>query len=138
MSARRLLAGARALADAEPLGRPIEGEAEFGFSGADFQRVRELIHRLGGGRGHRTCSGTPEQIADTIERWFDAGAADGFNIMPVVLPSGLEDFVDHVVPLLRARVLLREEYSGRTLREHYGLVRPTSQFAARSGSAATQ
>lgn len=58
--------------------------------------------------------------------------------MPAVLPSGLEDFVDHVVPLLRARGLLREEYSGRTLREHYGLVHPTSQFAARSGSAATQ
>lgn len=100
--------------------------------------VRELIHRLGGGRGHRTRSGTPEQIADTIEHWFNAGAADGFNIMPAVLPSGLEDFVDHVVPLLRARGLLREEYSGRTLREHYGLVHPTSQFAARSGSAATQ
>jgi FMN-dependent oxidoreductase (nitrilotriacetate monooxygenase family) len=28
--------------------------------------VRELLGRLGGGRGHRTFTGTPEQVADTI------------------------------------------------------------------------
>ncbi|TMR07349.1 LLM class flavin-dependent oxidoreductase [Actinomadura soli] len=86
--------------------------------------VRQLIGRLGGGRGHRTFAGTPEQIAATIEHWFTAGAADGFNVMPAVLPSGLEAFVDHVVPLLQARGLFRTEYTGTTLREHYGLPRP--------------
>ncbi|MFI0372105.1 LLM class flavin-dependent oxidoreductase [Actinomadura sp. 1N219] len=86
--------------------------------------VRQLIGRLGGGRGHRTFTGTPEQVAGTIEHWFAAGAADGFNVMPAVLPSGLEAFVDHVVPLLQARGLFRTEYSGTTLREHYGLSRP--------------
>ena len=65
--------------------------------------VRQLIGRLGGGRGHQTFAGTPEQIADRIETWFTRGAADGFNIMPPVLPSGLDAFVDHVVPILRAR-----------------------------------
>src|SRR6202167_818335 len=44
--------------------------------------VRQLIGRLGGGRGHRTFAGTPEQVADTIEQWAREGAADGFNIMP--------------------------------------------------------
>ena len=96
--------------------------------------VREIIHRLGGGRGHRTFTGTPEQVADTIEHWFTAGAADGFNVMPAVLPSGLEDFVDHVVPILRARGLFRSEYSGSTLREHYGLPHPVSQFAGRDSA----
>ncbi|QIZ36940.1 LLM class flavin-dependent oxidoreductase [Saccharopolyspora sp. ASAGF58] len=91
--------------------------------------VREIIHRLGGGRGHRTFTGTPEQIADTIEHWFTSGAADGFNVMPAVLPSGLESFVDHVVPILRRRGLFRTEYTGRTLRDHYGLRRPANQFA---------
>lgn len=86
--------------------------------------VRQLIGRLGGGRGHRTFSGTPDQVADAIETWFTAGAADGFNIMPAVLPSGLEDFVDHVVPILVERGLFRSEYTGTTLREHYGLERP--------------
>ena len=91
--------------------------------------VRQLIGRLGGGRGHRTFAGTAEQVADTIEHWFTHGAADGFNIMPAVLPSGLEVFTERVVPILRQRGLFRTEYTGRTLREHYGLPRPANQFA---------
>jgi FMN-dependent oxidoreductase (nitrilotriacetate monooxygenase family) len=94
--------------------------------------VRQLIGRLGGGRGHRTFAGTPEQVADAIQHWYDNGAADGFNVMPPVLPSGLETFVEHVVPILQRRGLFRTEYEGRTLREHYGLARP----ANRNGSPA--
>ncbi|MFF4120623.1 LLM class flavin-dependent oxidoreductase [Streptomyces sp. NPDC001714] len=91
--------------------------------------VRQLIGRLGGGRGHLTFAGTPEQVADAIETWFTRGAADGFNIMPPVLPSSLETFVDHVVPILRARGLLRTDYGPRrTLRERYGLPRPANQY----------
>jgi len=89
--------------------------------------VRQLIARLGGGRGHRTFTGTPEQVANAIVDWFAYSAADGFNIMPAVLPSGLELFVDHVVPILRSRGFFRTEYTGRTLREHYGLPRPTNR-----------
>ncbi|MFJ5529051.1 LLM class flavin-dependent oxidoreductase [Streptomyces sp. NPDC093261] len=91
--------------------------------------VRQLIGRLGGGRGHLTFAGTPEQVADAIGTWFTQGAADGFNIMPALLPSGLEAFVEQVVPLLRARGLLRETYGPRrTLRERYGLPRPANQY----------
>ena len=97
----------------------------------DNLTVRQLIGRLGGGRGHRTFAGTPEQVADTIAEWSGAGAADGFNVMPAALPSGLETFVDHVVPILRQRGLFRTEYTGRTLRDHYGIPRPGCQFAAR-------
>jgi FMN-dependent oxidoreductase (nitrilotriacetate monooxygenase family) len=92
----------------------------------DQLTVRQLIGRLGGGRGHRTFTGTPEQVADTIEEWFRGGAADGFNIMAPVLPSGLESFVDHVVPILRQRGLFRSEYTTTTLRDHYGLARPAN------------
>ncbi|MGW5370739.1 LLM class flavin-dependent oxidoreductase [Streptomyces sp. NPDC004009] len=91
--------------------------------------VRQLIARLGGGRGHLTFAGTPEQVAGQIETWFTQGAADGFNIMPAVLPSGLEAFVEHVVPVLRERGLLRTGYGPRrTLRERYGLPRPANQY----------
>jgi len=90
--------------------------------------VRQLIGRLGGGRGHRTFSGTAVQVADTIEHWFRRGAADGFNVMPAVLPSGLETFADRVVPILQERGLFRTEYTGTTLREHYGLPRPANRF----------
>jgi len=46
-----------------------------------------------------------------------------------VLPSGLDAFVDHVIPILRSRGLFRRQYTGRTLREHYGLPRPENGFA---------
>jgi FMN-dependent oxidoreductase (nitrilotriacetate monooxygenase family) len=89
--------------------------------------VRQLLGKLGGGRGHRTVVGTPEQIADAIESWWQNGAADGFNVMPPVLPSGLTAFVDNVVPLLQRRGLFRREYTGTTLRDNYGLSRPDSR-----------
>nr|WP_078871946.1 LLM class flavin-dependent oxidoreductase [Streptomyces sp. NRRL S-337] len=89
--------------------------------------VRQLIGRLGAGRGHRSFAGTPDQVADAIQHWFENDAADGFNIMPPVLPSGLESFVDHVVPVLQERGLFRTEYTGQTLRDHYGVARPVNQ-----------
>jgi FMN-dependent oxidoreductase (nitrilotriacetate monooxygenase family) len=90
--------------------------------------VRQLIGKLGGGRGHRTFAGTPEQIADELQSWFAGGAADGFNIMPPYLPGGLTDFVDRVVPILQQRGLFRTEYTATTLRGHYGLEPVESRF----------
>ncbi|GIE75582.1 monooxygenase [Actinoplanes philippinensis] len=92
--------------------------------------VRALIARLGGGRGHLTFTGTAAQVADKIEQWYENGAADGFNIMAPVLPSGLEAFVDQVIPILQDRGRFRTEYTGRTLREHYGLPRPANRNTA--------
>ncbi|MBF6517595.1 LLM class flavin-dependent oxidoreductase [Nocardia cyriacigeorgica] len=93
--------------------------------------LRGLLHRLAGARGHRVFAGTPEQVADTIEEWFRHGAADGFNVMPPYYPGGLEVFTETVVPILRERGLFRTEYSGTTLRDHFGLPRPESRFARR-------
>jgi FMN-dependent oxidoreductase (nitrilotriacetate monooxygenase family) len=92
--------------------------------------VREVIARLGGGRGHLTFAGTATQVADAIQQWYDEGAADGFNIMPPVLPAGLDAFVDQVVPILRERGLFRTEYTGHTLRDHLGLPRPENRNTA--------
>ncbi|WP_405978113.1 LLM class flavin-dependent oxidoreductase [Streptomyces sp. NBC_00158] len=99
----------------------------------DGLTLRELIARLGAGRGHRVFAGTPEQIADQLEEWFTRGAADGFNIMAPVLPTGLTDFVDQVVPILQDRGLFRTEYTGTTLRENYGLARPANRYAQAVG-----
>jgi FMN-dependent oxidoreductase (nitrilotriacetate monooxygenase family) len=90
--------------------------------------VREILSRLGGGRGHFTFVGTPDQAADTIVSWFEGGAADGFNIMAPGLPSELATFIEQVLPILRGKGLFREEYEGTTLREHYGLAVPANQF----------
>ncbi|WP_273733108.1 LLM class flavin-dependent oxidoreductase [Mycolicibacterium septicum] len=90
--------------------------------------VRQLIAKLGGGRGHRTFAGTAEQVADNLELWFSEGAADGFNIMPPYLPGGLEDFVEQVVPILQRRGLFRTDYTATTLRGHYGLAHRPSRY----------
>jgi FMN-dependent oxidoreductase (nitrilotriacetate monooxygenase family) len=86
--------------------------------------LRELLAKLAGARGHFTFAGTPEQVADLLEEWFTSGAADGFNLMPPVLPAMLDVFVDEVVPILQRRGLFRTTYEGNTLRDHYGLARP--------------
>lgn len=85
--------------------------------------VRQLLREISAVNEHATAIGTPEQVADKIEHWFRSGAVDGFNIMPAELPRGIEDFVDHVVPLLQQRGLFRHEYESSTLRGHYGLGR---------------
>ncbi|MFF0816049.1 LLM class flavin-dependent oxidoreductase [Rhodococcus sp. NPDC003318] len=81
--------------------------------------VRELVAE--GPAGHWKITGTPEQVADAMEEWYRGGAADGFNLMADAYPDGLEDFVDHVVPILQRRGLFRREYDATTLRGHYGL-----------------
>jgi FMN-dependent oxidoreductase (nitrilotriacetate monooxygenase family) len=88
--------------------------------------LRQLLGYMAGARGHFVTAGSPDQIADLIEDWFRDGAADGFNLMPPVLPWMLEVFIAEVVPLLRKRGLFRDEYTGETLRSHYGLPRPAA------------
>jgi FMN-dependent oxidoreductase (nitrilotriacetate monooxygenase family) len=102
-------------------------EAQLNLARRENLSIRQLSRRIL--VGHRLLVGTPEQVADTLEHWFLAGAADGFNIMPDMFPSGVEIFVDEVVPLLRQRGVFRHEYSGHTLRDHLGLPYPTSQYA---------
>ena len=65
---------------------------------------------------------------ELIEDWFNDGAADGFNIMPPLLPVQLDAFSAEVIPILQRRGLFRTEYAGTTLRDHYGLAWPQSAF----------
>jgi alkanesulfonate monooxygenase SsuD/methylene tetrahydromethanopterin reductase-like flavin-dependent oxidoreductase (luciferase family) len=94
----------------------------------DKPTLRQLLGYLAAARGHYVMAGTPEQVADLIQDWFNEGAADGFNIMPPLLPAQLEVFNAEVIPLLQRRGLFRTEYVGTTLREHYGLPWPASVF----------
>lgn len=86
--------------------------------------VRQIIAQ--GGGGHYRLVGAPEQIADFMIDWADAGAADGFNMFFDVYPEGLLLFAEHVVPILQRRGRYRTAYQGRTLRDHYGLSRPAN------------
>ncbi len=102
------------------------GRTELIVSAVEREKLtmRQLLGKLAGARGHFVIAGTPEQVADAIEDWIDDGAADGFNVMPLLLPHMLEVFTDEVVPILKRRGRVRTEDAGTTLREHYGLDRP--------------
>jgi alkanesulfonate monooxygenase len=89
--------------------------------------VRQLAQRMGGFGGLEIV-GTGAEIAGTMQSWLETGAADGFNIMFPTVPAGLDDFVELVIPELRRRGIFREDYTGTTLREHFGLPRPGNQF----------
>ena len=90
----------------------------------DRLTLRELYHRVAAARGHLLLVGSPAQIADVLEDWFKAGAADGFNVMPPFFPGQFDAFADQVVPILQERGLFRADYSGTTLRDHLGLKMP--------------
>ncbi|MFG1333746.1 LLM class flavin-dependent oxidoreductase [Xanthobacter autotrophicus] len=100
-----------------------------GLARTENLTVRELARIVAAGRGHLVVVGSPVQVADTLERWFLEGAADGFNVMVPYLPGGLEDFVEGVVPILQARGLYKTAYAPGTLRDRLGLPRPQSRYA---------
>ena len=72
-------------------------------------------------------TGTPEYAADRVHTWFEENAADGF-IIAAALPKGLDDFVDHVVPILQERGLYRTKYEADTLRRNLGLPVPANRY----------
>ena len=86
--------------------------------------IRACAAEVARSRSHGSFTGTPEQLADHMQLWHDGGACDGFNLMPAYFPAELELFVDHAVPVLQRRGLVRNEYEGTTLRAHLGLERP--------------
>ena len=92
--------------------------------------IRQLYQRFAGARGQRTIVGSAGQIADQMEEWFLNRGCDGFLIQPSYLPGGLDDFVELVIPLLQERGVFRADYEGTTLRDHMGLPRPASRYAA--------
>jgi alkanesulfonate monooxygenase len=110
------------------LERPRGGQSAFenwtGLAKRENLTIRQLIERTIGARGKSVVVGTPVQIADHMQTWFENGAADGFNVMPPYLPGALNDFVDLVIPELQSRGIFRTGYEGTTLRENLGLARP--------------
>ncbi len=74
--------------------------------------------------------GTPQQLADLLQQWFEVRAADGFHLLPALLPAGLAELLNELVPELQRRGLFRQSYTGRTLRDHLHLPRPISQYTS--------
>lgn len=69
---------------------------------------------------HPVVVGTAEDVADFLQEWFEAGATDGFSIVPDLAHDNLKEFVEKVVPILQERGIFHEDYEGTTLRENLG------------------
>ena len=91
---------------------------------AEKLSIRELVLRVGLGGQGQTFVGSPTTIANQINDLVQADASDGFIIVPHITPSGLDDFVDKVIPVLQEKGVFRNDYEGTTLRDHLGLDQP--------------
>jgi FMN-dependent oxidoreductase (nitrilotriacetate monooxygenase family) len=90
--------------------------------------IREIARRISNAGTGPVMAGTPVEIADEMEAWYSAGAADGFNLMFPLLPDDWLNFAKLVVPELQRRGLTRKEYAAGTLRDRLGLPRPANRF----------
>lgn len=96
--------------------------------------IRGLYERVAMGNTVRLLVGTPQDIADDMQAWFESFAADGFNVCPTHLPGGLDDFAALVIPELQRRGLFRKEYEASTLRGNLGLGVPVNNRHSDSSS----
>lgn len=92
--------------------------------------LREVLAWVDSGSFHRTIVGTAEQVADGIEDWFRRGALDGVSVIPPLLPQGLDDVVEQVVPILQERGLRPAVPRRGTLRDRLGLPAPVADESA--------
>ncbi len=115
----------RVLADLCIVLAPTDAEAR--------QRAERLDSLVAPGSALPRFVGTPAALVELFAKWSGAGACDGFNLLPAVLPHDVNLLVDAVIPLARAQGLFRAEYTGATLRDHFELPRPASQYREISG-----
>ena len=111
----------------------VDVYAVIGQDRASAQARLDLLEGLEGitwDTGSLTHVGTARDLAEVVEEWFDAGAADGFTIRPSSLRTDLDALVDDVVPLLQEAGVFRSAYPGSTLRDTLGLARPANRYAA--------
>jgi FMN-dependent oxidoreductase (nitrilotriacetate monooxygenase family) len=96
------------------------------LSGKPNPTIRDFVRFSGRGttREFPNFTGTPKQVADQMEEWFEGRGCDGFVLVASQYPASFEDFTRLVVPELQRRGLYHRDYAGATLRENLGLARP--------------
>lgn len=141
-----LLTGPGAPAPAGPAG-PRAGDGHRPGGPRILRRVTVVLGRTDAEAAERALSagesaagppltGSAATVAAVFDAYVQAGAADGFVLLPGPATGGLAEFVDQVVPLLQERKSFRTAYRGTTLREHLGLPLPLRSPADGGGESA--
>jgi len=81
--------------------------------------------------------GPPEAIADRLQAWFEAGAADGFCLEARSIGDAAA-FAGEVVPEVRRRGVFPTHYDGPYLRHHLGLAIPPATLGGASALAVVE
>jgi FMN-dependent oxidoreductase (nitrilotriacetate monooxygenase family) len=92
---------------------------------AENLSTRELIIEM---TGRHSFVGSPSSVAEELNSLVQNDASDGFILVPHIVPGGLDEFAEKVVPLLQERGVFRSDYEGPTLRDHLGLTKPAHGY----------
>jgi FMN-dependent oxidoreductase (nitrilotriacetate monooxygenase family) len=98
------------------------------FAEAGGLTLRQVVESLSNPK-RTPFVGSPETVANELQRWFEERAVDGYNIH-VGHPAQFTRLIDEVLPILRDRGVLRREYEGSTLRENLGLPFAENRYSA--------
>ncbi|MGW9113763.1 LLM class flavin-dependent oxidoreductase [Microbacterium sp. NPDC055683] len=121
------------LPDVDPVQDEADGTRGSMFSGLRAKQTADQWRALAAEKGlsirefviaqttRRSIVGGYGSVADLLVRYVESGAVDGFNVSPYLVPTGLDDIVDGLIPELQERGVYPTEYAGTTLRENLGL-----------------
>lgn len=80
---------------------------------------RRVLQELAISGAHPRAVGSPQTVADIMQRWMDEANVDGFNISYATTPGTFEDLITYLWPELRRRGVLQTTYAGSSMRENY-------------------
>lgn len=108
----------------------MEAMAKMAGNNGGKVTVREAAIQMGITVGLPQIVGSPEHIADRLEHYWRESGGFGFNLSAATQSGMIEEFVEHVVPILQKRGLMRETYEGKTLRRNMDVARATVRVQA--------
>lgn len=126
LNARDVSAAQQALPALRRHGARVLASFSIVTSPSEAQVARRLQARAEWQPAWPVLSGTPPQIAEQLAPWIERAGIDGLNLLPAVVDEDLIDIVDYLLPELRHRGWLADDYRANTLRGHYGLARPAN------------
>lgn len=80
---------------------------------------RRVLQELAISGAHPRAVGSPQTVADIMQKWVDEASVDGFNLSYATNPGTFEDLIKYLWPELKKRGVLQTEYAGSTMRQNY-------------------
>lgn len=91
-----------------------------GTEGLKWTR-RRVLQELAVGGAHARAVGSPQTVADIMQKWVDVAGIDGFNLSYAISPGSFEDVIQYLIPELRKRRVFGgdDDSEGLSMRERF-------------------